>query len=358
MMNNKIIIEDVELGPSFHKMAVLNESGEVIESEITDRAQFCLLKLVEEYDFEEILDVGTGRQTHAKIFRALGKKVITIDPVFDADYKMDYLDFKPEKQYEAIFCSHVLEHQRNVGVFLDKLFNDLQDGGILALSVPCVVNHQISSGHSNWFNSNMLLYHLILAGFDCKDAKILVYGYNLSVILKKKSNGLKRFSFALELDDIAEFFPDDVNISDRGINGAHGNINWKTDKITYPHESSGAQKIVLQVVRDMIDKHDSDYNLALSILNSYISYIDRDAESRYLKGMVLSHLERYQEALNEFEIAHNLGFTEYWIRFQRAMTYFSMKNFVESEKEARIAQLIDSSNSGLRVFYEDVCKLI
>ena len=33
----------------------------------------------------------------------------------------------------------------------------------------------------------MLLYRLVLAGFDCTDAEICRYGYNISAIVKKKS---------------------------------------------------------------------------------------------------------------------------------------------------------------------------
>jgi 2-polyprenyl-3-methyl-5-hydroxy-6-metoxy-1,4-benzoquinol methylase len=130
--------------------------GDIVSIEVHDRGdsratlltltsyEACRL-LLQEYEFSEILDVGSGKGQHSELFRAFGKRVTMIDTEVGADIVGDYTTTKLPHQYEAIWCSHVLEHQRNVGAFLDKIFDDLRDGGVLAITVPPVTSHWISS---------------------------------------------------------------------------------------------------------------------------------------------------------------------------------------------------------------------
>jgi hypothetical protein len=60
----------------------------------------------------------------------------------------------------------------------------------------------------------MLLYHLVITGFDCRQARILTYGYNVSVVLQKVDNGLPRHSWA-DKDDAAKFFPPGTTLLQR-----------------------------------------------------------------------------------------------------------------------------------------------
>ena len=70
--------------------------------------------------------------------------------------------------------------------FLKKIFNDLKEGGILAITVP-PLKHEIVGGHVTLWNAGLLLYQLVLAGFNCKEVSVKSYGYNISVVLKKQS---------------------------------------------------------------------------------------------------------------------------------------------------------------------------
>ena len=121
-------------------MAV-EQDGVVIERQFTVVSYEAVALLLNEYEFRTVLDVGCGTQEHARVFRAFDKQVTTIDPVFPADIAGDFLDVNIEGEFDVVFCSHVLEHQRNIGVFLDKLFDIMRDGAILpAISVPPLVH--------------------------------------------------------------------------------------------------------------------------------------------------------------------------------------------------------------------------
>src|SRR5690606_11983151 len=113
---------------------------------------------------------------------------------YDATFSGDYLDLRLEQPIDAIWCSHVLEHQRHVGKFCDKMFDDLRDGGALALTVPVDLSPLVM-GHCSIFTAGHVLYNLVLSGFDCSEAAVKLYDQQLSVLLRKKANGILRRSF-------------------------------------------------------------------------------------------------------------------------------------------------------------------
>lgn len=157
-----------------------------------------------------ILDIGAGKtQYHAKFLKAMGGKVTTIDFNHKVDISADYLEYDfGNTKFDTIWCSHVLEHQLNPHHFLIKIFNDLKDGGKLAITVP-PLKTELVGGHINLFTPAMLVYRLILAGFDCSKARVSEYGYNISVLVDKKQANLpKDLTFDHgDIEKLAHFFP-------------------------------------------------------------------------------------------------------------------------------------------------------
>lgn len=176
--------------------------------------------------FKSVLDIGSGLGEHAQAFRKLGKEVTTISLVPPADIIGDYVNTGRllwHEKFDCIWASHVLEHQRNVGEFLDKCYYDLKDDGILAITVP-PAKASIVGGHLTHWNAGLLLFNLILAGFDCSEASVKQYGYNISVIVRKKK--AVHEPVFMDRDDIpklAHLFPNDAY---HGFNGNIGEINW------------------------------------------------------------------------------------------------------------------------------------
>ena len=176
-----------------------------------------------DYPWQSCLDIGAGAGVHSNIMRKHGRTTVTIDSGHDADIREDYLRVDVSESYKAIWCSHTLEHQVNPGLFLTKMFGDLQDGGVLAVTVP-PAKHQIVGGHVTLWNAGLLLYQLILAGFDCSAARVGVYGYNISVIVQKRRALLPELRHdAGDIETLAHLFPVPVQ---QGFDGQLGNINW------------------------------------------------------------------------------------------------------------------------------------
>ena len=185
-------------------------------------ADQALLRVLAKPDVRRVLDIGAGDNEHARAMREGGFEVTTISLREPADLVCDYLttDLGP---VDCIWASHVLEHMPNVGAFLEKCFRDLRDNGVLAITVP-PAKHEIVGGHVSLWNEGLLLYRLVLAGFDCSQAQIGVYGYNISAIVRKVPASLPPLAMDCgDIERIAHFFPLSVA---QGFDGQTGSINW------------------------------------------------------------------------------------------------------------------------------------
>ena len=72
----------------------------------------------------------------------------------------------------------------------------------------------------------LLLYNLVIAGFDCSEASCITYDYNIGIIVRKKEIDLTKLNLSFDKGDIeklSKYFP--MNVS-HGFNGDIKKINW------------------------------------------------------------------------------------------------------------------------------------
>lgn len=193
-----------------------------------------LQKLLDEYDFVTVCDVGSGACRHAELFARYGKKVTAVDLGRSCYHQQkakdfdvccgNYLDISFEHPFDCIWACHVLEHQPNPNLFLCKIHRDLKESGVLCITVP-PLKHEIVGGHVTLWNAGLLLYHLILAGFSCRHAAIKQYGYNISVILRKQSiAALPDLDFDRgDVNRLAMYLPAGLT---EGFQGDITELNW------------------------------------------------------------------------------------------------------------------------------------
>lgn len=201
--------------------------------------ELALKYLLKYYDFSTILNIGSGDGIHSIILKQSGKNVTDVD--FGTSYyakqnknqfiSADYLTYHFMEPFDCVWVCHVLEHQPNPNFFLKKINSDLKENGILALTVP-PLKHSIVGGHVSLWNGGLLLYHLILAGFDCRLASLKQDGYNISIILKKQSiKQLPDLSYDCgDLNNLKEFFPLELQKQYPNLERFNGDIkdlNWK-----------------------------------------------------------------------------------------------------------------------------------
>ena len=150
------------------------------------RAQHVFARLINGYTFDRVLDIGAGGGEAAAAFRDRGKVVTMIDkcPASDDVKRVDIeREGCPYTAEGVIWCAHTLEHVHNVGAFLGAICRAAAPGVVVAITVP-PLKHHIVGGHVNLFNAGILLYRMILAGFDCRSARIRQEGYNIGLIVE------------------------------------------------------------------------------------------------------------------------------------------------------------------------------
>lgn len=193
----------------------------------------CLFKLLKDYQFTTVLDVGAGGSWVRRAFLANKKELTRIDYGKSVNYHKksndivaDYNEYKFDKQFDCIWCSHVLEHQKNVNIFLVKIFNDLKPGGVLAISIP-PARPRVSGGHLTNWSEGLLLYNLVVAGFDCSEAKVKTYGYNISCILIKKERPAIELHYDKgDINRLKDFFPKDIKIKKDRFKANFNSPDW------------------------------------------------------------------------------------------------------------------------------------
>lgn len=189
-----------------------------------------LRKLVNEYDFETVLDIGCGAGEQARVFLEAGKSVTGIDfdlpEIVHSHWKGIKGDFYneayPWKQtFDLIWSAHVLEHQMSPGAFLAALHALCHENTIICITVP-PLKHQIVTGHLTLWNGGLLMYHLVLAGFDCSKIRIRQYDYNISAILKYAP--IDPPGQRDNINTMSAYMPNRHN--QHGFSGDIKNINW------------------------------------------------------------------------------------------------------------------------------------
>ena len=152
---------------------------------------------------KSVLDVGSGGGEHARKFKLSGKEVTCVDygtSIYADKFiksdgieriEVDFNLWQVDKKYDLVWASHVLEHQQNVGLFLQKLINLCSNEGYIAITVPFPHRH-LWGGHLSLWTPGFLAYNIILQGIDLSSSQ-LIYGFKeISVIFKIKKIQLPR----------------------------------------------------------------------------------------------------------------------------------------------------------------------
>lgn len=173
--------------------------------------------------YNTILDIGSGDLSHANGFKSNGKTVTTVDMNNSADIQADFMKHEFNDLYDCVWTSHVLEHQQNPGLFLQKAKSLINEKGVLAITVPPRKDN-IVGGHVTLWNAGLLLYNLILVGFDCSNAKVKTYGYNISVVVENSNINLPSLTSGKgDLEALNRYFPIKA---EQNMNGVLKDINW------------------------------------------------------------------------------------------------------------------------------------
>ena len=140
--------------------------------------------------YKSCLDIGSGHGEQSRLLRKAGIDVLSLDKYHkNADLNVDFIEYDFSSKFDIILCSHVIEHQRNVGLFLDKIFDIMHKESLLIIIAPKHEAEALIEGHLNCFYTTYFIQQLIHAGFDVKKGKyISVYGVENAAIVPKAKN--------------------------------------------------------------------------------------------------------------------------------------------------------------------------
>ena len=160
------------------------------------------LDYVKSLKSKHVLDVGSGGGQHAKEFIDNGSDVVCVDfgtSIYakndDNNYKnislvnVDFKNFTSDKKFDLVWASHILEHQRDVGSFIEKIISHCDDkGGACCITVPDP-HRGLWGGHLTLWTPGLLAYNIVLCGVDLSEA-IFIRGtdeFSIFFILKRFS---------------------------------------------------------------------------------------------------------------------------------------------------------------------------
>ena len=154
------------------------------------------LKYCTNLKINTVLDVGSGGREHAKVFANSGFDVLCVDygtSLYAQRSKIDgvkiiyddFNKFKSDKKFDLIWASHVIEHQKNVGLFIDKIIELCSDDGYVCITIPDPHRH-LWGGHLTLWSPGLLAYNIVLAGLDISDAIFIRGNLETSIIFKLK----------------------------------------------------------------------------------------------------------------------------------------------------------------------------
>lgn len=143
-----------------------------------------------------VLDVGSGGGIHAQRFADHGCEVLCIDygtsvyaeqaagdglKVVNADFNA----YDPPNRFDLVWASHVLEHQRNVGMFLERLIACCDEDGTICITVPDP-HRFLWGGHVTLWTPGLLAYNVALCGIDLSTASFVRGSGEFSFFFKPK----------------------------------------------------------------------------------------------------------------------------------------------------------------------------
>jgi SAM-dependent methyltransferase len=143
-----------------------------------------------------VMDVGSGGGGHAQEFRKRGSRVTCIDfgtsmyaEIANNDglqvVHTDFNTYRSPVKFDLVWASHILEHQRNPGLFLDKLLEGCAEDGYVCITVPDP-HRNLWGGHLSMWTPGLLAYNVAMCGVDLSDAKFIRGSNEFSLLFKNR----------------------------------------------------------------------------------------------------------------------------------------------------------------------------
>ena len=166
---------------------------------------------------QSVIDVGAGRGITSSVFLACKYDVTGISlgdapsaSLANAQYthvKQSLFDVDLP-QADIVWCSHVVEHVTDAGMFLTKCRWLVKPGGLFCIVVPSDPTDLLIDGHLSFWTPAHLIINLVHAGFNCKKAKWYTEGRDIALIIRRDDMPLVDLNYDQgDLRYLSPYFP-------------------------------------------------------------------------------------------------------------------------------------------------------
>tara|TARA_B100000035_G_scaffold97452_1_gene82664 strand:- start:3954 stop:4772 length:819 start_codon:yes stop_codon:yes gene_type:complete len=160
---------------------------------VIDKGIFVLLEfLISEKKSNKIknaLLLGKFSVHHKSIIKKFGFK---INEISEKKINSIFYHNKFKMKHDVVICNHIIQYQRNTGFFLDKIFDILNEKGVLVISGPKNSPEQLIEGQISTCILPVFIQNLIYSGFDCKKGKMMSLGLFENSFIVPKEKGFDR----------------------------------------------------------------------------------------------------------------------------------------------------------------------
>ena len=148
-----------------------------------------------------VMDVGSGGGAQATAFGNAGLAVTCVDygssvyaqvATHQEGHRLILGDFNKlelDETFDLVWSSHCLEHQRNVGQFLENMVKFTSPDGWICITVP-VCHRAMWGGHLTLWTPGLLAYNLALTGADVSKAELIHGHREFSVLFQPRKRPL------------------------------------------------------------------------------------------------------------------------------------------------------------------------
>lgn len=200
------------------------------------------------------LDVGMGQGQLTKWLSEQGKKVTGTGMAL-ASYGAQYDDLRqkygvrieecsaeqmpfPDKSFDAVLMSHVIEHCGNVQSVLQEARRLLNDDGYILIIAPPHADTVFSGHVSVGWSVGQLMYLLLINGFDVKNGQFAQIGWNVAGFCPKLLSPLPPLrgdEGDIHILNEHDLFPLPVN----NVNGSHDYFDGTIRSLNWPEPIDG-----------------------------------------------------------------------------------------------------------------------
>lgn len=195
-------------------------------------ARECTQYVVNNFKFENVLDLGCGFCPYLNTFTGKGIKYTGIDSFnpqvlkkISAQKNVELINANfmahnfGDRKFDCVYSSHVIEHVADTEAYIRKLKGLVKEGGIMCIIWP-KPKPEVVGGHVHIFNPGMMYYNVTRTGINCSQWKCVEKDYSFCIAGPCHKVPQPKLTYSAgEIETLNPLFPFKATQGFHGVNG-------------------------------------------------------------------------------------------------------------------------------------------